>query len=98
MKLDFRKMGLIKKVYWRIRLWHMDHRFSIWVPRYYILEPSYYYTHTEEEWENDTTGIFVHHTYDGKKSKPEYGINLSAKNIPCLERYKLEKMIDKFNE
>ena len=49
MKLDFRKMSLIKRVYWRIRLWHMDHRFSIWVPRYYILEPSYYYTHTEEE-------------------------------------------------
>ena len=53
MKLDFREMSFIKKVYWRIRLWHMDHRFSIWVPRYYILEPSYYYTHTEEECERE---------------------------------------------
>ena len=27
------------------------------------------------------------------KSKPEYGLNISAKNIPQLERFKLENMI-----
>ena len=49
-------------------------------------------------WKNDVTGMFVYRTYEGKKSKPEYGMNLSAKNISFLENYKLEKMIDKINE
>lgn len=47
-------------------------------------------------WESDDTDIFVHRTYEGKKSKPEYGINLSKKNMPLLERYQLETMIDIF--
>lgn len=47
-------------------------------------------------WENDATGMFVYRKYEGKKSKPEYGINLSAKNMPFLDVYKVEKMIDKF--
>lgn len=49
-------------------------------------------------WKSDVTGMFVHRTYEGKKSKPEYGMNLLAKNMTLLERYKLEKMIDKINE
>lgn len=49
-------------------------------------------------WKDDVTGMFVHRTYEGKKSKPEYGMNLSAKNIPFIENYKLEKMIDRINE
>ena len=49
-------------------------------------------------WKNDVTGMFVHRTYEGKKSKPEYGIKLSVKNMPLLEKYKLEKMIDRINE
>ena len=48
-------------------------------------------------WNDDTTGIFVHHTYEGKKSKPEYGINLSKKNMVYLENYKIENMIDIFS-
>ena len=40
--------------------------------------------------------IFVYHAYEGKKSKPEYGLNLSAKNIPHLEEFKLENMIASF--
>lgn len=44
-------------------------------------------------WQNTDT-VFVHRKYEGKKSKPEYGINLSAKNIPSLDKYKLEKMIE----
>lgn len=48
-------------------------------------------------WGNDTTGVFVHRTYEGKKSKPEYGINLSAKNMPHLDTYKIENMIGKFS-
>ena len=47
-------------------------------------------------WETDKSGIFTYYSYDGKKSKPEYGINLSKKNMPLLEKYMLEKVIDKF--
>lgn len=49
-------------------------------------------------WKNDVTGMFVHRTYEGKKSKPEYGMNLSAKNMPFLDDYRIEKMIDMFCE
>ena len=48
-------------------------------------------------WENDATGMFVYRKYEGKKSKPEYGINLSAKNMQYLDVYKVEKVIDAFN-
>lgn len=48
-------------------------------------------------WENDNTSIFVHRIYEGKKSKPEYGINLSQKNIAHLDKYKLEAMIETFS-
>ena len=44
-------------------------------------------------WDNDSSNIFVCHSYKGKKSKPEYVLNISAKNIPQLERFKLENMI-----
>lgn len=39
-------------------------------------------------WNDDTSGMFVHCVYEGKKSKPEYRINLSAKNMVFLENYK----------
>lgn len=42
----------------------------------------------------EKSSIFVYHAYEGKKSKPEYGLNLSDKNIPHLEKFKLENMID----
>lgn len=31
--------------------------------------------------------------YDGLKSKPEYGINISKKNMPLLQQYKFEEVI-----
>ena len=43
-------------------------------------------------WQNTDT-VFVHRKYEGKKSKPEYGINLSKKNLPCIEKYKLENVV-----
>ena len=46
-------------------------------------------------WEDKTNKIFVYRTYKGKKSKPEYGINTSKKNLMRLEIYKLENMIDR---
>ena len=47
-------------------------------------------------WKNDSLKMFVDRDYEGKKSKPEYGINLSAKNMSVLDSYKIEKMIDTF--
>jgi len=38
--------------------------------------------------------LLVSHDYEGKKSKPEWGINLSQKNLAFLERYRLEEMIE----
>lgn len=43
-------------------------------------------------WKNESK-LFVHHVYEGKKSKPEYALNLSDKNMPKLEPFRLEKMI-----
>lgn len=37
--------------------------------------------------------IFVDRDYNGKKSAPEWGINLSKKNISVLEKYKFEDTI-----
>lgn len=48
-------------------------------------------------WENDPTGMFVYRDYEGKKSEPEYGINLSDKNISFLDNYRVENMIDQLN-
>ena len=49
MMLDFENMNFVVKVFWKIRLWLMDHRPSLIETHWNILEPSYYYTHTEEE-------------------------------------------------
>lgn len=45
-------------------------------------------------WKNNICSAFVYHAYEGKKSEPEYGINLSIKNLPYLESYRLEKVFD----
>ena len=53
MKLDFSKMRLYEKVFWRVRLWLMDHNPFFPERQWYLLEPSYYYLHTEEECEKE---------------------------------------------
>lgn len=45
---------------------------------------------------NRTEPPFVFHNYEGKKSEPEYGLNLSKKNLPQIDQYRIEKMIDMF--
>lgn len=42
-------------------------------------------------WNNTVSKLFVYHTY----KTPEYGINISLKNMTELEIYKIENMIDK---
>ena len=38
--------------------------------------------------------IFVSRDYEGLKSKPEWGLNISIKNMPLLEPYRFEKIFD----
>lgn len=36
--------------------------------------------------------------YEGLKSAPEYGVNISKKNMPLLDLYKIETMIESINK
>jgi len=40
--------------------------------------------------------LFCDKDYEGLKSKPEYGMNLSKKNMPLLEPYKFEIALKSF--
>ena len=44
---------------------------------------------------NTPNELFVDHNYEGGKSKPEWGLNLSRKNMHLLEEYSFSKMLDK---
>lgn len=44
-------------------------------------------------WKTSESKLLVDHDYEGKKSAPEYGVNLSARLMPELEQYKLDKML-----
>jgi len=37
--------------------------------------------------------LLVEYDYEGKKSKPEYGLRLSRKNLPLLNRFSFDKVI-----
>ena len=37
--------------------------------------------------------LFVERAYEGLKSKPEWGLNLSRRNLPLLEPYRFERAI-----
>jgi hypothetical protein len=41
--------------------------------------------------------MFVERNYEGLKSKPEWGLNISQKNMPELERYRFESTIQKLS-
>lgn len=45
-------------------------------------------------WRSSNNKLFVHHLYEGKKSEPEFGVNLSKKNMPELEPYRLEAVLN----
>ncbi len=40
-------------------------------------------------------GIFVERNYEGKKSKPEWGLNISKKHMPALQDHAFEKTVDR---
>jgi len=39
--------------------------------------------------------LFVSRDYIGKKSAPEWGLNISQKNMPLLEQYSFDRMMEK---
>lgn len=39
--------------------------------------------------------VFVDRNYDGLKSAPEWGLNLSQKNMAALEPYRFERMVER---
>ncbi len=38
--------------------------------------------------------LFVSRDYEGKKSKPEWGLNLSKKNLHLLTQFELDKVVE----
>ena len=45
---------------------------------------------------NKPNNLFVSRDYKGKKSVPEFGINLSEMNLPKLDEFIFEKTIENF--
>ena len=45
---------------------------------------------------NKPNKLFVSRDYKGKKSVPEFGINLSEMNLPKLDEFIFEKTIENF--
>ena len=39
-------------------------------------------------------GVFVNRDYEGLKSKPEWGLNISNKNRPLLEPYRFDQVVE----
>jgi hypothetical protein len=40
------------------------------------------------------TGLFVGRDYNGLKSRPEWGLNVSQKHMPALEQFRFGRVID----
>jgi hypothetical protein len=41
----------------------------------------------------DPNALLVSHDYEGKKSKPEWGLNLSKKNLPLLTKFSFDMVV-----
>jgi hypothetical protein len=41
---------------------------------------------------NSPNELFADRKYEDKKSKPEWGLNLSQKNLPLLQQYAFDKI------
>ena len=46
------------------------------------------------EW-SDPNSLLVSHDYVGKKSKPEWGLNISSKNLDLLSKFEFENIVEK---
>lgn len=47
-----------------------------------------------DSWQNPNA-LLVSHDYIGKQSPPEWGLNLSKKNLPLLSKFAFHNMIEK---
>lgn len=54
--------------------------------------PSQVYLIPSLSWKNPN-GLLVSRDYEGKKSNPEWGLNISQKNQPLLDQYSFDKTI-----
>ncbi|MFJ8531678.1 hypothetical protein [Bacillus sp. NPDC094106] len=66
-----------------------DDLLVVWVLFNEGKEPDFYLI-PSTVWEKPN-GVFVSRDYEGLKTEPEWGINISEKNLPELERYRFEK-------
>jgi hypothetical protein len=57
-------------------------------------KPASLYIIPSDVWQYPTS-LFVSRDYEGKNSKPEWGLNLSRKNLIELEQYQFENMVEK---
>jgi hypothetical protein len=53
-------------------------------------EPPDLYLVRSMVWREKPNALFVEHDYVGKKSKPEWGLNLSKRNLPLLAPHAFE--------
>ena len=57
-------------------------------------KPPKIYLIPSTEWLNPND-LFVSRDYEGKKSKPEWGLNLSKKNLSLLEKFEFDKVVQR---
>ena len=50
-----------------------------------------------EDWKQPNR-LLVNRDYKGKKSKPEWGLNLSQKNMDLMEKYAFDLMVNKLKK
>jgi len=55
-------------------------------------EPPQLYLIPSKEWLKPNA-LLVSRDYEGKKSKPEWGLNLSKKNLPLLSQFAFDKIV-----
>ncbi|OOR12637.1 hypothetical protein BW897_11025 [Bacillus cereus] len=68
-----------------------DDLFVVWVLFNGGKEPNLYLI-PSTVWETPND-VFVSRDYEGLKTNPEWGINISGKNLPEMEQYRFEKTI-----
>jgi len=74
-----KKFDLRKNLLATVLLFHQGYQ-----PKIYLI-PSL-------KW-NNPNNLLVSHDYEGKKSKPEWGINISNKNYKLLDNYLFSKIV-----
>jgi hypothetical protein len=56
-------------------------------------QPPSLYVIPSTQWVDAPSKLLADHEYEGKKSLPEWGVNLSKANMPILEKYSFDRFI-----